>query len=80
MGPQYFTFPPLRPILSGASADSCAGDGCQSHNTLLLRYIRDAPCAGVTSRTVGCAMSTQGGVKEMRVCENENLMRREGSD
>jgi len=44
------TFPPFRPILSGASADSCAVDGCRRHSPPLLRYIRDAARAGVTSR------------------------------
>ena len=51
-------FPPLRPILSGAGADSCAVAGCRRHTTPLLRYIRDAARAGVTSRTLGCAMKT----------------------
>ena len=49
-------FPPFRPILSGAGADSCAVDGCRRHTTPLLRYIRDAARADMTSRTVGCAM------------------------
>jgi len=52
-------FPPFRPILSGAGADSCAVDGCRRHTTPLLRYIRDAARACVTSRTVGCAMKTR---------------------
>jgi hypothetical protein len=52
-------FPLFWPILSGAGADSCAVAGCQRHTTPLLRYIRDAACAGVTSRTVGCAMKMQ---------------------
>ena len=52
-------FPPFRPILSGAGADSCAVDGCRRHTTPLLHYIHDAACAGVTSRTVGCAMKTR---------------------
>jgi len=50
---------PFLPILSGAGADSCAVAGCRRHTTLLLRYIRDAVCAGVMSRTVGCAMITR---------------------
>jgi len=49
-------FPPFRPILLGAGADSCAVDGCRRHTTPLLPYIRDAACTGVTSRMVGCAM------------------------
>jgi len=52
-------FPPFRPILSGADADSCAVAGCRRHTTPLLHYIRDAACAGVTSRMVGCAMKTR---------------------
>jgi hypothetical protein len=60
MGPQYFTFPTSSNILSGAGADSCAVDGCRRHIAPLLRYIRDAARAGVTSRTaVGCAMKTR---------------------
>jgi len=51
-------FPPFRPISSGAGAHSCAVHGCWRHTTPLLRYIRDAACAGVTSRTVCCAMQT----------------------
>jgi hypothetical protein len=52
-------FPPLRTILLGAGADSCAADGCWCHTAPLLRYIHDAACAGVTSRAaVGCAMKT----------------------
>jgi len=49
----------FRPILSGAGADPCAVVGCRRHTTPLLRYIGDAACAGVTSRTVGCAMKTR---------------------
>jgi len=52
-------FPPFRPILSGARADSRAVDGCRRHTAPLLRYIHDAARAGVTSRTVGCAMITR---------------------
>ena len=44
-------FPPFRPILSGAGADSCALDGCRRHTAPLLRYIRDEARAGVMSRT-----------------------------
>jgi len=44
-------FPPFRPILSGAGADSYAVDGCRRHTAPLLRYIRDAARLGVTSRT-----------------------------
>jgi len=33
------TFPPFRSILSGASADSWAEDGCRSQSPPLLRYI-----------------------------------------
>jgi len=49
-------FPPFRPILSLAGANSCAVDGCWRHTTPLLRYIRGAARAGVMSRTMGCAM------------------------
>jgi len=52
-------FPRFRPILLGAGDDSYAVDGCWRHTVPLLRYIRDAACAGVTSRTVGCAMKTR---------------------
>jgi len=52
-------FPTFPPILSGTGADSRTADGCQHHSTPLLRYIRDAACAGVTSYTVGCAMKTR---------------------
>ena len=44
------TSPPFRPILSGASADSCAEDGCWRQSPPLLHYIRDAARVGVTSR------------------------------
>jgi hypothetical protein len=54
------SFPPLRPILSGAGADSLAADGYRRHTAPLLRYIRDAARVGVTSRTaVGCATKTR---------------------
>jgi len=59
-------FPPFRPILLGAGADSCAVDGCQRHTTPLLRCICDAACGGVTSRTVGCAMKMRR--SEWNVC------------
>ena len=52
-------FPPFRPIFSGAGADSCAVAGCRRHTTPPLRYIRDAACSVVTSRTVGCGMKTR---------------------
>jgi len=52
-------FPPFRPILSGARADSCTVHGCRRHTAPLLRYIRGAARAGVTSGTVGCAMKTR---------------------
>ena len=51
--------PPFRPILPGAGADSFTLDGGRRHATPLLRYIRDVTRAGVTSRTVGCAMKTR---------------------
>jgi hypothetical protein len=44
-------FPTFRPIMSGAGADSYAVDGCLRHTAPLLRYIRDAARAGVTSQT-----------------------------
>jgi len=44
-------FPPFRPILLGAGAHSRTVDGCWRHTAPLLRYIRDAARAGVTSRT-----------------------------
>jgi len=49
-------FPPFRPISLGASAHSCAVHGRRCHTAPLLRYLHDATCAGVTSRTVRCAM------------------------
>jgi len=52
-------FPPFRPILSEALADSCAVHGCRRHTAPLQRYIRGAASAGVTSGTVGCAMKTR---------------------
>jgi hypothetical protein len=73
-------FPPFRPILSGAGADSCAVDGCRRHTAPLLRYIRDAARVGVTSRTVGFAVETRRSERNACVCENGNLMRRDGSD
>ena len=59
-------FAPFRPILSGAGADLCAVDGCRRHTIPLLRYIRDAARARVTSRTVGCAMKTRR--SELNAC------------
>jgi len=76
------TFPPFRPILSGARADSWAEDGCWRQSRPLLRYIRDAARVGVTSREwrALCVMQRKRGeVKGMHVCGNGNLMRREGS-
>jgi hypothetical protein len=62
-------FPPFRPILSGARADSSAVDGCRRQTALLLPYIRGAERAGVTSQTaVGCAMKTRGSEWNMCVC------------
>ena len=52
-------FPPFRPILSETGALTHAVHNSWRHPTPLLRYIRDAACAGVTSRTVGCAMKTR---------------------
>jgi len=49
-------FPPFRPILSGTGGHSHAVAGFRRHTTPLLFYIRDSARAGVTSRTVGCAM------------------------
>ena len=59
MGPQYFTFLTCSAYFVGAGADSCAVAFCGRHTTPLLRYIRDAARARVTSRTVGCAMKTR---------------------
>jgi len=59
-------FPPFRPILSGAGADSCALDGCRRHTAPLLRYIRDEARAGVMLRMVSCAMKTRR--SERNVC------------
>jgi len=59
MDPQYFTFPTFRPISSGAGAHSCAVHGHRRNTTPLQRYLRDAACAGVTSRTVCCAKLTR---------------------
>jgi len=42
-------FPPFRHTLSRARGDSYAVDGCRRHTASLLRYIRDAARAGVTS-------------------------------
>jgi hypothetical protein len=73
--------PPRRTILSGACADSCAVHGCCRHTVPLLRNIRDAARADLTSRTVVvCAMKTRRNEQKACVCNNENLMRREGSD
>jgi hypothetical protein len=44
-------FPPFQSILSGAGANSNAVDDCLCHTAPLLRYIRDAARACVTSRT-----------------------------
>jgi len=52
-------FPPLRPILSGARADSRAVDGCRRHTAPLQDYIRDVARAAVTSQTEGCATKTR---------------------
>jgi hypothetical protein len=49
-------FPPFLPILLGTGADPRAVDAYRHHTAPLLRYIRDAARAGVTSGTVGCAM------------------------
>ena len=76
------TFPPFRPLLSGASADLCAEDGCRRQSPPLLRYIRDAARVGVTSRTwrsLWVMRRRREEVNGMHVCENGNLMRREGS-
>ena len=62
------SFPSFRPILSRAVVDSCAVDGCRRHTTPRLRYILDAACAGVTSRTVGCAMKTRRSERNACVC------------
>ena len=71
-------FPPFRPILSTAGADSCAVDGFRRHTPLLLPYILGAARAGVTSQTaVGCAMKTRRSEWNACVCKNGNLMRRE---
>ena len=52
-------FPLFRPISSGARASSYAVHGRRRHTAPLLRYIRGAARAGVTSGTVGCAMKTR---------------------
>jgi len=49
-------FPPFRPISSGAGTHSGVVRGCRRHTTPL---IRDAACAGVTLRSVHCAMQTR---------------------
>jgi len=46
-------FPPFRPILSGAGANSCAVAGCRRHATALCPRCRACWC-DVTH--VGCAM------------------------
>jgi hypothetical protein len=52
-------FPPFQPILLGSGAYSQALDGFRRHTAPLLLYIRDAARAGVTSRTVCCAMKAR---------------------
>jgi hypothetical protein len=78
----FCNFPSFRLLLLGAGADSCAVDGCRRHTAPLLRYIRVAAHVGVTSRArcALCAMHrNRGKVNGMHVCENGNLMRREGN-
>jgi len=66
MGPQYFTFPTVSTYFVGSVCESRAAASSWRHTTTLLRYIRDAVRAGVTSRTFGCAMKT--GRIERNVC------------
>jgi len=69
-------FPPFRPILLGAGADSCAIEGCRCHTAPLLRYIRML----VWCHARWVVQWKRGEVNGMRVCENGNLMRQDGSD
>ena len=53
-------FPPFSAYFVGSGCPlPPAVHGSRRHATPLLRYIRDAACAGVTSRTVCCAMQTR---------------------
>jgi hypothetical protein len=76
------TFAHFRPILPEASADSSTEDGSRRHTSPLLRYIRDAARDSVTLpawRPLCVMHRKRREVNGMHVCENGNLMRREGS-
>jgi hypothetical protein len=81
--PQYFNFSTFRLILSEAGAVSYAIDGCRRQTPPLLRYIRDATRIVVTSRAWRALFVMhwkRGDVNVIHVCENGNLIRREGSE
>jgi len=72
-------FPTFRPILSRADADSCAVDGCLRH-TSCYSVISVMRCMLVWRHTRWVVQWKCGEVNGMCVCENGNLIRREGSD
>jgi len=59
MGPQYFTFPTFSTYFVGSRCRFMHTRWLPAPHSPLLRYICDAARAGVTSRTVGCAMKTR---------------------
>jgi hypothetical protein len=61
MGSQYFTFPTVSTYFVGIGFRLMRSRSLPApHYTLLLRYMRDAARAVVTSGTMGCAMKTRG--------------------
>ena len=66
MGPQYFTFPTFSTYFVGSRCRFMHTRWLPAPHSPLLRYICDAARAGVTSRTVGCAMKTRR--SERNVC------------
>jgi hypothetical protein len=62
--PSISPFPPFRPILSGAGADSCPVDACRRHSAPLLRYIRVL----VWRHARWVVQWKRGEVNAMRVC------------
>ena len=59
MGPQYFTFPTFSAYFVGSGCPLLRSTWLSAPHYPLLRYIRDAACAGVTSSTVCRAMQTR---------------------
>jgi len=59
VGPQYFTFPTFSTYFGRSGWRFMRSRWLPAPHSPLLRYIRDAARAGVTSRTVGCAMKTR---------------------